>query len=54
MRGRVRAVNRGTGSTGTGVATCPRCDEPIADWHDATKTGRGAWIHKRCASGADE
>ena len=32
---------------------CRRCGEPIADWRQATKA-RGGWIHKGCASGADD
>lgn len=64
-RGRRRTTNRpwaktdaGYGGAGLAHSTfeneCPRCGEDIQDWRDATKTGRGKWIHKRCASGADD
>lgn len=34
-------------------AVCPRCGEEIVDFHDAVKA-RVGWIHRGCASGADD
>jgi hypothetical protein len=34
---------------------CHRCGNQIQDYGiDATKDGKGRWIHKLCASGADD
>lgn len=36
------------------VNECPRCGEDMEHTSDMTKTSKGAWIHKRCAGGADD
>lgn len=59
-RGRRPWAKTDAGYGGAGLAKhsyeneCPRCGNDIENWADATKTSRGKWIHKSCASGADE
>lgn len=41
--------------SGTNVGNqCSRCGDDIRDYHYAVRTARGQWIHKSCASGADD
>lgn len=53
-RRRIGRPGRGPGlASYSGQNECHRCGHDIEDWRHATKV-KGRWIHKSCASGADE
>lgn len=53
MTGR-RGTYNGAGLASHSQANdCHRCGHDIEDWGQATKV-KGRWIHKVCASGADD
>ncbi len=51
---------RKVGTNESGLAShssaneCSRCGNDMVHTRDMTKTGRGRWVHKWCASGADD
>lgn len=37
-----------------GANQCARCGEDMQQRGEMTKTARGQWVHKACASGGDD